>query len=197
MNKIVINFFRWLRLKLKTLYRKVMAGQGTPHQISLGASIGMFVALTPTVGLQMIISIVLAKLFRANWVVAAPMAWITNPVTAPPYFYATYRIGAYIMGLNDDGSVFQKIIALAEKASQGHMLTFFEEMIKLTYDILLPLWLGSIIIAFIAGTITYPLTMRLVSSYRTGRKERRHKWLAALKHEYEKIRTKVHHHKEK
>ena len=183
MKKRIINFFRWISHRLRAVYRKIMVGQGTPHQIALGVAIGVFVALTPTVGFQMIIAAVLAKLLRANWVVAAPMAWITNPATAPPYFYGTYRIGAMMMRFEEDYSVFDKIKEIAEKATHGHMLTFFQEMFKLTGDILMPLWLGSIMIAMIAGLGTYPIIMRMVTGYRKGRKLRRHKWVKALKRE--------------
>ena len=160
-----------------------MAGQGTPHQIALGVAIGVFVALTPTVGFQMIIAGILAKLFRANWVIAAPMAWLTNPATAPPYFYATYRLGAMMMGFEENYSVSEKIFALAEKATHGDMFTFFQEMFKLTHDILLPLWLGSIMVAMIAGLATYPIILRMVAGYREGRRMRRHKWVKALRRE--------------
>lgn len=186
MKKRIINFFRWTLHKLRVLYRKVMAGKGTPHQIALGAAIGIFVALTPTVGLQMIIAVIIAKLFGANWLVAAPMAWLTNPVTAPPYFYGTYKLGLSLMGGEEGYDVFGKIIELAEKAAQGNMLTFFGEMFKLTHDILLPLWIGSIVVATVVGLGVYPVVLRMVVGYRADRKKRRHKWVAALRHEIAK-----------
>ena len=77
----------WRRTR-RFLIVKVLHANDTPHRIALGIAIGVFIGLTPTVGLQMIIALALATALRANKVVCIPMVWITNPVTLVPIYSA-------------------------------------------------------------------------------------------------------------
>jgi uncharacterized protein (DUF2062 family) len=57
----------------------------------------MIVAFTPTIPLQITISFFVAWICRANKAAALPPAWITNPITSPPVFFAEYLTGVYIL----------------------------------------------------------------------------------------------------
>jgi uncharacterized protein (DUF2062 family) len=39
-----------------------------------------------------------AILFGCNLPISVSMVWLTNPVTIPPFFYAAYKTGAWILG---------------------------------------------------------------------------------------------------
>ena len=66
------------------------------HSVSWGFGIGLFVAFIP-VPLQMVLSSLLAIVFRANIPIAFSLVWITNPITIPPLFYFAYQVGAYLL----------------------------------------------------------------------------------------------------
>ncbi len=38
-------------------------------------------------------------MFNANMPISVALVWITNPLTMPPMFYGTYKLGAWILGL--------------------------------------------------------------------------------------------------
>ncbi len=79
------------------IYR-VLHVDDTPHRIALGVAVGIFVAWTPTFGLQMILTVLLATLLRGNKLVGLPFVWISNPVTAwPIYFKMNYPLGKAIL----------------------------------------------------------------------------------------------------
>ena len=72
--------------------------QDSPHSIALGTAIGLWIALTPTVGIQMTLSVIACTAAKANILVAVAMCWITNPVTFIPWYYVCYRTGLVATG---------------------------------------------------------------------------------------------------
>jgi uncharacterized protein (DUF2062 family) len=66
------------------------------HSVSVATSIGVFVAFLPIIG-QMPTAAVLALLLRANLPIAIILVWISNPITIPPIFFATYELGRWVL----------------------------------------------------------------------------------------------------
>lgn len=60
--------------------------------------IGVFVAFIP-VPAQMILAAAAAIWLRVNLPLAVAMVWITNPITMPPIFYGTYKVGAWLLNM--------------------------------------------------------------------------------------------------
>ena len=65
---------------------------------SRAALIGLFFAFVP-VPMQMIFAAIVCIYMRANLPLTLAFVWITNPITAAPIFYATYKVGAVLLGL--------------------------------------------------------------------------------------------------
>jgi uncharacterized protein (DUF2062 family) len=72
--------------------------RGKPHEISLGMAIGVFIGVTPTIPLHTVLAILLAMLMRASKLAAALGVWIANPLTIPFFYYASYRLGLFVLG---------------------------------------------------------------------------------------------------
>eukprot|EP00913_Durusdinium_trenchii_P008940 g8406.t1 len=74
----------------------------TAHSIAMGTTVGMFIGMTPTVGIQMIIvmcvAILTKRFFEFNRVAALITVYISNPVTMIPIYYFDYRVGALFFG---------------------------------------------------------------------------------------------------
>lgn len=58
---------------------------------------GLFMAFVP-VPFQMVLAAGGAILFHVNLPLSIALVWITNPLTMPPMFYGTYRLGNWLMG---------------------------------------------------------------------------------------------------
>lgn len=64
---------------------------------------GAVVALMPVYGLQLAIGLALAIWLRGNLTVMAALQMVTNPLTLGPIYYATHRLGAWLIGLTGYG----------------------------------------------------------------------------------------------
>jgi len=60
---------------------------------------GSILALMPLLGLQFPLSLLLALILRANFMVLAALQLITNPFTAAPVYYATHQLGMSVIRL--------------------------------------------------------------------------------------------------
>ena len=150
---------------LRYWYIRLMRLQGHPREIARGFALGVFSGFFPWMGLQIIIAIFLATLFRANKIAAAAGTYISNPVTDLPIFLFNYRLGEFILGQSgrsNVGDIFQTNQSFTEKlASSGGQF-------------LLTLFFGCLLSATVFATITYFVSYRLVHQRhhrrQTGRK---------------------------
>jgi uncharacterized protein (TIGR03546 family) len=91
--------FRKGTILFRKAYLRFVRMGGHPHEIALGFALGIFVAMTPTFGLQMLIAVFCASLFKWNLLSAAIGAWITNPLTAPIIYTFTYMVGSKLLDM--------------------------------------------------------------------------------------------------
>jgi len=124
---------RLFRHELWKPTRKTVAG---------GVALGVFIALTPTVGAQMLISGIAAYFLGVNIPVAVTCAWITNPITIPIIYPLQYKLGLWLFGSPDT----------SELAYYGSKIKIFIKYAK-------PLWLGSLISAALFSSISYAISI--------------------------------------
>jgi uncharacterized protein (DUF2062 family) len=84
-------FARWF-------YNRFVRLHGSPKQIAWGAALGLFLAMSPTMGFQMAIAIPLAAFLKISKLAAAGSVWLTNPATAPFIYWFNFKLGAKILG---------------------------------------------------------------------------------------------------
>jgi hypothetical protein len=160
--------YRYVAKKLKNfvIYR-ILHVDDTPHRIAFGVAIGMFIALTPTVGFQMGLTVAAAALLRANKAVGVPLAWITNPVTIPPIYGFNYWLGTIILGGQYDLTQFKGFITAAIK--EGSLLERLRDLWDAMWTIFWPLWLGSAAVGLLLAVISYVAVYYGVIRYRRFR----------------------------
>jgi len=156
------------RARLRAMWVRLLGLDDTPHNIALGVAIGIVVAFQPIVGIQMVVSAVICKLVGANVAAGVPWAWITNPVTIAPIYYATYRVGVLFTGgaktYADIERVVKQIFAL--DWSRGLVEGYY-----LLADIFWPTVIGGFIVGITIAAVFYVLTRRAVVAYRKRRAE--------------------------
>lgn len=87
---------------LKKTYVRFLKIRGHPHEIALGLALGLFVGMSPTMGLHTAIAVFFAALLKWNKISAAIGVWVTNPFTAPVIYGINYYVGAKLVGLENN-----------------------------------------------------------------------------------------------
>ena len=59
--------------------------------------IGSVLSLLPVMGIQLPLAFLLSLVTRTNVMVTGALQFITNPLTAAPVYYATYRVGKFVL----------------------------------------------------------------------------------------------------
>ena len=172
----MIPVFKIIRQIERFIVYRILHADDTPHRLALGVGLGVFIAWTPTIGLQMVLVILLATICRANRPVGIPVVWITNPITAAPIYYINFRLGGYLLGLFGERATMeyeQLKEMLYGFHSFSHILSnlfnadFWGELFLLFRNISVELWVGSIILALFFGIISYIISYKVIIWYRT------------------------------
>lgn len=148
--------------RLRAAWRRVLTLDDSPHRIALGVLIGTLVAYQPIVGIQMIVGAIICKLIGANVIASLPLAWITNPVTIVPVYYATYKLGVVFTG--GDLS-YDDMKALWGRIGEMGFVDGFVEGTKLLLDIMWPMVVGGAIVGVVNGALFYFIVRRFVTAY--------------------------------
>ncbi len=143
-------FIRQGKLQLLRLLRL----RAQPEEIARGFALGIFIGMTPTMGGQMLIAVFFALILRQNKIAAAIAVWISNPVTAPFIYGVEYEVGRLLLGV--------------ERVAFPQHLTS-DVLTKFGYDLLVPLWSGSILFGVLLAPVSYALVVRLLPNLRTLR----------------------------
>ena len=87
---------RWIT-PLRNAYYRFLKIRGNPREIALGFALGLFVGMTPFMGLHTAIAVPLAALFKWNKFSAALAVWISNPLSAPVVYGISYYVGEKVL----------------------------------------------------------------------------------------------------
>jgi len=147
-----------MKRKSRLFWLRLIRDKHQPEKVAAGFAIGMFVAITPTIPFQMVLSIFFATLFRVNRLVGIIAVWITNPITAPFVYYFNYVLGRYMLGY-PGGLTLERVKIFVAKARLtfdiDHWVAFVRVGTELGADILIPLIFGSLFVAVIASLLSY------------------------------------------
>jgi uncharacterized protein (DUF2062 family) len=66
------------------------------YSVSTAFLVGVFLAFFPLPG-QMVLAAFIALWVRCNLPITVALVWITNPLTIPPIFFATYKLGTWLL----------------------------------------------------------------------------------------------------
>lgn len=113
------------------------------RSVSRAMAVGLFAAFIP-IPMQMLLSASMAIMLRAHLPIAAGLVWITNPLTMPPVFYCTYKLGAWLLDTPP------------QHLPDSLTLEWISSQLSSMWQ---PFLLGSVLTALIMGALGYGLTL--------------------------------------
>ena len=172
-------FCRLLRYRLVI---PILRGRGAAHATSRGCGVGLAVAMTPTVGIQMAVCVMIWAVVRAikpawqfNLIVACGWTWVTNVFTVPPIYYAFLATGRLMLGKGDGLYGFadfqqdlDKVMAIETQGMDWlwvYLVGFFELWG-------LPMFVGCVPWAIVFGWGGYVWSLRFLRNFRSSQRHK-------------------------
>ncbi len=146
-----------LRVWAQRLGTSLTGSGDTPKRVAGGVALGVFIAFTPTLGLQMLIYAAAAAVLPVNKLAGFPALFISNPLTAVPIYYAGWWVGARVLRSGPEGAAV--LLGENEHSGQGAMWSrLWDALLSVGAEV----WVGSVLLGCIAAVVAYLLTFRYV-----------------------------------
>jgi len=148
-------------------FKSILIIKDSPHRIALAFALGVFVGISPFLGLHYIGAFFLAWLFRLNKLVAIVGVSVNNPWTIVPLSTFSVWIGAKMMGIKEvlpeidwAGITFTKI---AGKFTDFASLTI---MTKKLWPVISSFFVGSMLACTVSAIASYFIIQILLAKYK-------------------------------
>lgn len=159
---------RWQRFRRHLM--DILREKDPPPRIARGAGIGIFVAFLPIMGIQMPVATMLALPLRGNIKAAIAGVWVTNPLTFIPLYYAVYRFGLLLAPSRRMGwAEFEAVLIKSANWNWAEIRESVIQLVDMSADIMVPLWLGGVVWGLFFGIATYFATLRAAKRLRARR----------------------------
>lgn len=152
-----------MRDRLRTIAATLGLIQDSPHRIALGMAVGLWVAWTPTVGLQTFIVLPIVWALRANPLAAILGIYLSNPLTFLPMYWAEYQLGA--MFISEPPTIADFSLEPAGNGQPGGPI----EITNIGWQMWLTMWIGGILLGIITAIPGYFATRWFVIKSRARR----------------------------
>lgn len=144
-------------------------------ELGLASAVGLFWALTPLVGIQMILVTVNWAVFRAfrlhfHLVIGVAWVWLSNPFTMVPLYYSFYITGYYFfswIGIElapVSADAFRIILDESATMSMTDGLLHWVEF--MVYQLGWPMLVGGFVMGVPCAIAGYPITIYLMKRFR-------------------------------
>jgi uncharacterized protein (DUF2062 family) len=145
-----------LKRTVKYHWLKLRRLQGDPNKLALGAALGVFIGVTPTIPFHTAMVLSLAPLLRVSVVAAYMGIWVSNPLTWVPQYLLAYEVGRFILFRGE------QILHIPDH-------TDLSSFLSLLCRGGLALQVGGLLIALPPAIMTYFVTLWAVKRYRQRR----------------------------
>jgi uncharacterized protein (DUF2062 family) len=148
---------------------KILEAGDPPTRIARGVGVGSFVAVTPTVGFQIPLTLLVATLLRGNKLAAVAATFVLNPfIIVPPsyWYFPAYYIGAFLMRMDPVG--FSRVTQAYHLKSSGFFSQAGEligNLWSLGMDIYGPMLLGGALMGVPVALAMYKISYRIASRH--------------------------------
>jgi uncharacterized protein (DUF2062 family) len=142
--------------EIRDKFREILKVKDTPHRIAMAFALGVFMGISPLLGLHTIGAFFIAWLLRLNRLVAIIGVYITNPWTIVPIYTFCLWVGAKLTGL-------ERIIPTIGW-NDVTLMVYMSELKPL----IKPFLVGTIVVGSLSAVISYFIINWAVVKYRNA-----------------------------
>ena len=143
-------------------FSKLIKISDTPHAISLGFSIGVFVSFTPLIGVHIIIALIISWMIKANYFSSIIGTFIGTPFTYPFIWFSSIYVGNFFIPIED-------LNLLTLDIKQLYLFDFLKNMKSLFPSFLI----GAFFIGTLSSIFSYFFTKQIIVLYRKKKQKRK------------------------
>ena len=107
---------------IRYYYLRFIRLRGNPHELALGMTFGIFTGMMPVMPFQMALSVALALIFKGSKITAALGTWISNPLNWYFLYYFSYKLGAWVLGMDGYGTMFKTIMDMVKSGAESMVI---------------------------------------------------------------------------
>ena len=130
--------------------RDVIKLKESPHKIALAFSTGVFIGISPLLGLHTILGVTVAWLFRLNTFAIITGVYVMNPWTIVPIYAFSTWLGAKCLGL-------EQMIPEIDWSN-----VTFSDILSSLEHLLVPFLFGTFLMGSITSFISYIIIYRAI-----------------------------------
>jgi uncharacterized protein (DUF2062 family) len=148
-------------------FKSIFQVRDTPHRIAMAFAIGVFMGISPFLGLHYIGAFFIAWLFKLNKLVAMVGVSVNNPWTIVPISTFCVWIGAKLMGIKQVlPEVDWKNVSLVSIVGRFSDLQNFIDLAKQLWPFLASFFVGSFLICTVSAVAGYFIIQILIKKYK-------------------------------
>ena len=139
---------------LAAKFRELLHLDDAPRRIALALAVGVFIGCTPFWGLQTVLSVIVATVFRLNRAATITGTWMNLPWFAPFVYGAAINVGLLVApGLHaGDAASLDRLLSDPAALSWAAVWSWLRGRS-------LPLLIGSAIVGAVAAAVTYAVAL--------------------------------------
>ena len=141
-------------MHFKDRLREILGIKESPHRIAITFAIGVFIGMSPLLGIHTVLGLAVAWIFKLNRLVTLVGVFVTNPWTIVPIYTFGTWIGARLMNVNN----------IIPHIDWTHMT--FAGLIGEFRPLVVPFIVGNTLIGLICAVISYILIYMAVKRSR-------------------------------
>ncbi|MGF1493445.1 MAG: DUF2062 domain-containing protein [Microcoleaceae cyanobacterium] len=146
-------WWRWLR---RVIWR-LSQTQGSPEYLARGLALGVFAGCFPFFGLQILMGVTLAIIFRGHRLLAAAGTWVSNPFTYVPIYLFNYQVGRQLI---------QTQAKINPKSLDLDNLRSTQDILDMGLDVASSLIFGCLVVGMISALLAYFMSWILIHQWR-------------------------------
>lgn len=135
-------------------FRQILSVKESPHKIALAFAVGVFIGMSPLLGIHTVLGIIVAWIFRLNKFVTIVGVYVTNPWTIVPIYTFSTWAGARLLG----------VYHIIPDIDWVHLS--LKELVHAFGPLLIPFVVGSLLLGTASGGLSYFLVYRTVKKSR-------------------------------
>ncbi len=141
------------------LVRSLLQVTEPPERIALGFAVGVFLGVSPLLGLHTILGLLVAHLVGFNRIVVLAGVYSCNPWILVPYYGFATWFGIQLLGVKEGRNLDGLNLLEIFQAE-------FWNLLASQWRLLLPAFVGSTILCTVLALIAYPISLHIVQKYR-------------------------------